>query len=327
MPTRPERTRTDLAQDPRLRTARIAVPDLVSNSYFPAIAAIALDFFKREGLSVSHQLIFPNYRAYEALRDGAIDFVAAPAHVALAAFPQWRGCKLLMALSQGMFWLLVLRADLPAAPGDVAAVKGRTIGAAPMVELGLKQLLIEAGIDFARDNVRIVGVPGADAPGASFGVVAARALAERRIDGFWANAMGAEKAVRQGVGKVILDVRRGLGPARAFHYTMPVLATSDAAIARDAEMVAGGLRAVLAAQRALKADARLAATVGRALFPPAEAALIADVVARDLPYYDPALSEAAIAGLNRFALAIGLLQSPASYDDVVATRFRHLWMS
>ena len=62
-------------------TARIAVPDLVSNSYFPAIAAIALGFFEREGLDVVHELIFPNYKAYEALRDRAIDFVAAPAHV------------------------------------------------------------------------------------------------------------------------------------------------------------------------------------------------------------------------------------------------------
>src|SRR5262249_46927110 len=190
-----------------------------------------------------------------------------------------------------------------------------------------KQLLIDAGIDLDRDGVRIVGVPGADAPGASFGVVAARALAERKIDGFWANAMGAENAVRQGVGKVILDVRRGLGPASAFHYTMPVLVTSDAAIAGDADMVAAGLRAVLAAQRALKADARLASTVGRALFPPAEAALVADVVARDLPYYDPAISETAIAGLNRFALAAGLLQSSVAYDEVVATRFRGLWTS
>ena len=306
-------------------TARIAVPDLVSNSYFPAIAAIALDFFQREGLAVAHELIFPNYKAYEALRDDKIDFVAAPAHVALAAFPQWRGCKFLMALAQGMFWLLVLRADLDAKPGDVAAVKGRTIGAAPMVELGLRQLLIDAGIDIAHDGVRIVGVPGADAPGVSFGVAAAQALAEGKIDGFWANAMGAENAVRQGVGKVILDVRRGLGPASAFHYTMPVLVTSDAAIARDADLVAAGLRAVLAAQHAVKGDASLATAVGRALFPPAEAALIADVVARDLPYYDPVISPVAIDGLNRFAQACGLLGQTVPYDDVVAIQFRYLW--
>ena len=58
-----------------MKTARIAVPDLVSNSYFPAIAAITLDCFKQEGLHAVHELIFPNYKAYEALRDGKIDFV------------------------------------------------------------------------------------------------------------------------------------------------------------------------------------------------------------------------------------------------------------
>src|SRR5262249_16280972 len=154
---------------------------------------------------------------------------------------------------------LVLRADLNATPGDVSAVKGRRIGAAPMVELGLKQLLIDADIDLARNGVQIVGVPGADAPGGSFGVAAAQALAEGRIDGCWATAMGAENGVRQGIGKVILDVRRGLGPAAAFYYTMPVLVTSDAAIAQNADMVAAGLRAVLAAQRALRTTSALPA--------------------------------------------------------------------
>ena len=70
-----------------MSVARIAVPDLVSNSYFPAIAAIELGFFAREGLDVAHELIFPNYKAYEALRDGKIDFVGGAAHAVPSAFP------------------------------------------------------------------------------------------------------------------------------------------------------------------------------------------------------------------------------------------------
>jgi ABC-type nitrate/sulfonate/bicarbonate transport system substrate-binding protein len=307
--------------------ARIAVPDLVSNSYFPAIAAIELGFFAREGLDVAHELIFPNYKAYEALRDGKIDFVAGPAHVVFRAFPEGEGAKLLAALAQGMYWLLVMRADLVATPGDVNAVKGRTIGAAPLVDQGLKLLLIDAGLDLDRDGVRIVGVPGASEPGVSFGVAAAKALTDGKLDGFWANAMGAENAVRAGVGKVILDVRRGLGPPAAFYYTLPVLVTSDHVVRRDPDMAAAAVRAVVKAQRALKDDVGLATKVGQALFPPSEAALIAHVVARDLPYYDPTISDAAVAGLNRFALASGLLQRAVPYDRVVAMEFRHLWIN
>lgn len=139
-----------------MKLVRIAVPDLVSNSYFPAIAAIELGCFREHGLDAIHELIFPNYRAYEVLRDGAIDFVAGPAHAALPAFPEWRGAKLLAALAQGMHWLLVMHSDIAAEPGDVNAVKGRTIGAAALVDLVLERMLVEAGIDLERDRVRIV---------------------------------------------------------------------------------------------------------------------------------------------------------------------------
>ena len=35
------------------RQMKLAVPDLVSNSYFPAAAAVDLGFFKKEGLTVT----------------------------------------------------------------------------------------------------------------------------------------------------------------------------------------------------------------------------------------------------------------------------------
>ena len=257
---------------------KIAVPDLVSNSYFPALAAIELGFFKQEGLAATHELLFPNFRTYEALRDGTVDFVAAPAHVALSTFPNWKGVKLLCALSQGLFWVLVMRTDLCATPADINAVKGRRIGAAPMVDLALKQMLAESGIDLVRDNITIDRVPGTLEPGVSFGVAAAKALENGKIDGFWANAMGAENAVKSGMGKIILDVRRGLGPAFARNYTMAALSTTDEFIQSRPDVTAGAVRAIVNAQRALKADPHLATEVGRRIFPAAEAELIENIV-------------------------------------------------
>lgn len=297
------------------------MPDLVSNSYFPAIAAIALGNFAKEGLDAQHRLIFPNYKAYEALREGEVDFVAGPAHVVLLAFPEWQGAKLLAALSQGMYWLLVMRADLDVKPGDVNAVKGRTIGAAPLVELTFKRLLAENGVDLDRDRVKIVDVKRAHERGVSFGVAAAKALEDGQIDGFWANAMGAQNAIRSGVGNVVLDVRRGLGPKAAFHYTFPALVTSDQVIAREPDMVAAGVRAVVAAQRALVKDISLAAKVGEKLFPQPEADRIADVVERDLPYYRPDISDQSLAGLVHFSQASGLLKGTPTRAQMVASQF------
>src|ERR671931_977198 len=120
---------------------KLAVPDMISNSYFPAIAAIELGCFKQEGLDVSLELIYPVDKSYAALREGAVDFVGGSAHSALAAFPDWNGVKLLCAQGQGMYWFLVMRAGLKAKRGDIEAVRGHTIGAAPWVEMGLRRLL------------------------------------------------------------------------------------------------------------------------------------------------------------------------------------------
>src|SRR5207302_7792254 len=147
---------------------RLAIPDLISPSYCPALAAGELGFFAREGLDVSAELIFPVDRAYEALRDGAIDFVGGAAHGALAAFTEWHGVKLLGALSQGMYWFLVMRAELGIARGDLAALRGRRIGAAPWVEMGLRGLLTAAGLAPHRTDTRIGPVAAATGSGVHF---------------------------------------------------------------------------------------------------------------------------------------------------------------
>jgi NitT/TauT family transport system substrate-binding protein len=304
---------------------KLAVPDVISNSYFPAVAAIELGFFKREGLDVSLELIFPVDKAYAALRDGAVDFVGGSAHSALAAFPEWRGVKLLCAQGQGMYWFLVMHADFKARRGDVSVVKGKSIGAAPWVDMGLRRLLVEAGIDLARDNVTIAPVPGAQGAGVNFGVTAARALEERKIDGFWANGMGAQVAVSRGVGTVVLDVRRGDGPKACFNYTMASVAATDALIARTPDVAAACVRAIVNTQAALRADPNRATEVGKKLFPPSEGLLIAELIRRDLPYYDASISEEFVAGMNGFARDVGILKSNPMYEDVVATTFGRLW--
>jgi ABC-type nitrate/sulfonate/bicarbonate transport system substrate-binding protein len=304
---------------------RMAVPDLISNSYFPAVAAVQLGFTRRFDLDVSLDLIFPVNKTYEALRDGTIEFVAGSAHSALAAFPEWDGCKLIAAQGQGMYWFLVMRADLVKERGDLSILKGKRIGAAPWVDMGLRRLLSEAGVDIERDDVSIAPVPGAVGTTVNFGLTAAKALQDGKIDGFWANGMGAEVAVRSGAGKILLDIRRGDGPPKCFNYTMASIATSETLIAEQPGAVASMVRAIAATQNALKADPTLATKVGEALFPPSEATLIADLVRRDLPFYDSTISTDFVSGMNQFCRDIGILKGNPAYEKVVATQFVPIW--
>jgi NitT/TauT family transport system substrate-binding protein len=288
---------------------------------------VELGFCKQEGLDATLEHVFPVPQTMAALRHGQLDMVAGGAHATLTAFPNWDGAKLLVALAQGMYWLLVLRSDLKVARGDVQAIKGLHIGAAPGVDVGLRRLLAAAGIDPERDQVRIGPVPGANQPGVSFGVTAAKALEAGHIDGFWANAMGAETAVRRGVGTIALDVRRGEGPTDARHYTFAALVSTDRALECYPDAVAAAVRAICRTQKALKADPERATAVGKRLFPQAEAAMIAAIVQRDLPFYDPVISEDAVWHLNQFAQDIGLLATPVPYEQVVAVDMRPLWIA
>jgi NitT/TauT family transport system substrate-binding protein len=304
---------------------RLAIPDLISNSYFTALAAAELGHFARHGLDVQAELIFPVDRAYEALRDGEVDFVAGAAHGALAAFPAWRGVKLLGALAQGMYWFLVMRADLGITRGDLAALRGKRIGAAPWVEMGLRRLLIDASLDPAENGITIAPVPGATGSTTNFGLTAAQALQDGKIDGFWANGMATEIAVTSDTGTIVLDVRRGDGPAGCFDYTFGALATTERLIEKSPDVAAAALAALIDAQAELKADPSRATVVGEKRFPSRETALIAQIVARDLPYYDATISENAIAGVAGFARALGILDEEVAYSDIVATEFSHLW--
>jgi NitT/TauT family transport system substrate-binding protein len=305
---------------------KIALPDLISNSYFPAVAAVELGFFQEEGLDMELEHIFPVDQSLEYLRDGTIEFVAGAAHSIPSVFAEWRGAKLLASLAQGMYWFLILRSDLGAKQGDINAVKGLRIGAAALIELGLKQLLVESGIDETRDKVEIVPVPGVlQEPNTNFGLTAAKALEDGKIDGFWANGMGAEVAVRRGVGTMVIDARRGDGPPSAFNYTMPALIASDRFIEENPGAAAAAVRAIVKTHKALKENVGLATEVGRKLFPTEEAEMIADVVERDLPYYDASISSQFVAGLTKFSRDVGLVSGTFEYRQIVAEQFADQW--
>lgn len=303
---------------------RIAAVDLISNTCFPALAADELGFFKAEGLDAHIELV-AMLGATKALRQGSADaMIAGSVFDLLTEFPNWKGAKIAVALSQGTPWLLVVRANLDAKRGDLNALKGLRITAAEGPDLALKELLKSGGIEVGRD-VQIVGLPGAKSRDVSFGVFAARALQAGQIDGFWANAMGGETATSSGAGKILIDVRRGNDPAEIRFCTFAGMATTDAFIEREPEAMGAAVRAIVKAQKALRADPSLAREVGQRKFPKDAAELIVNVVARDVAFYDPVISEEMVLKMNRFAQSVGQLSSPVAYEDVVAVRYRECW--
>ena len=85
---------------------------------------------------------------------------------------------------------------------------------------------------------------------------------------------------------------------------------------------AGAIRAIASTHTALRQDLTLAAAIGRKLFPPEQAELIAELIRRDLPYYDPGISKEFVAGMNQFARDVGILQGDVPYEAIVAPHLR-----
>jgi ABC-type nitrate/sulfonate/bicarbonate transport system substrate-binding protein len=83
------------------------------------------------------------------------------------------------------------------------------------------------------------------------------------------------------------------------------------------EAARAAIRAVQAAQQILRNNPERATEVGRRLFPPAEADMIAELIRRDAPYYDASIAPRTVDSMNRFARDLKLLSRNVGYEDIV----------
>ena len=300
---------------------RITVADVISPSYFVAIAAVQLGCFKEEGVEM--EFVFPPADPSQALRDGVVDFYGGSPYTGLHRFPGWRGGAVLCALSHYTYWFLAVRSDLKCERGDVSAVKGLRLSASVLPGLTLKRLLEEAGIDFQRDNVRLVASPRRISQNWAWDGV--DAIEQGVADGYWGNGLRADLGVKRGIAKLLLDVRRGDGPPAARTWTFPALITTERLVKEQPDIAAAAVRAIVKTQRALRAAPQLAAKAAQRLFPAEEASLIAFEVARDVEFYDATVTEEMIAHASRFAREMGVLEGEVRYGELVATQFAPLW--
>lgn len=304
---------------------RLVVADLDSPSYFVATAAVELGYFREEGIDAEVERAYGALKGPERLRNGEIHFLGGPAYMATRAFPGWKGVKLLCALAQYSYWFLAVRAGLDVRRGDLNALKGLRISSSTAFpEVGLRHLLKQAGIDLERDRVSIVPLPSTRDEHLKYRV-GVDALAQNIADAYWGNGMRLAIGEKLGVAKVHLDLRRGDGPPDARFYNFPALTTTERLIEEQPQIAAAAVRAIVKTQKALAADPSRATAIGKRLFAPEAASLIAGLIARDAPFYDATISAEAVDGINKFALANGLLTQPLLYDDLVASRFRQLW--
>jgi NitT/TauT family transport system substrate-binding protein len=303
---------------------RLMVADYDSPSYFVATGAVKLGFFKQEGIDVQFIAEYGARHGPERLRDGSIHFFGGPAFAATRTFPGWKGIKLVAALAQYSYWYMGLRKDIDIPRGDLKALKGLRIASSfAFPRTALRHMLIEAGIDMDHDEVLIVDSP--PTKGESHSRDGINALKDNLADGFWGNGMRLALAERAGLAKLHLDLRRGDGPPGARYYNFPALTMTDFMLEKEPEVAVAAVRAIAATQKTLRANPSLATKVGNELFPGEETEVISGLISRDGPYYDATITTQAIDGLNKFAIANGILDAQLKYDQIAAAQLAEHW--
>jgi ABC-type nitrate/sulfonate/bicarbonate transport system substrate-binding protein len=260
------------------------------------------------------------------LREGKVDFIGGPAYIGLRAFPEWTGAKILCALAQYAYWFLAVRKDLEMKRGDLQALKGLRISAA-VTDPGkmLHYMLLQAGLDLERDKIQLVPPPPAYGDKGFMARNGVDSITNGSADAYWGNGMRVALGEKLGIAKLHLDLRRGDGPPGARYYSFPALTTRARLVKEQPEVAAGAIRAVRAAQKALRANPSLATGIGEKLFPADEAPLIAALIERDAPFYDAVITREAIDGLTKFVKGFGLIKELIPYEAMVATEFSALW--
>jgi hypothetical protein len=109
-------------------------------------------------LPVQVPLVSDEIAARYAIPPNSFALGASP-YIAFECLPEWRGGKILCALSQYTYWFLAVRADLGAVRGDMSALKGLRISASGQPGILLRKLLVDGGLDFERDKVQVVPAP------------------------------------------------------------------------------------------------------------------------------------------------------------------------
>jgi NitT/TauT family transport system substrate-binding protein len=151
------------------------------------------------------------------------------------------------------------------------------------------------------------------------------AITSGDADAFWGNGMRVAIGETLGIAKLHLDLRRGDGPPGARLYNFPALTTTERLVKDHPEIAAGAVRAIVKAQKMLKANPALATSIAEHLFSTEEVPLIEPLIARDAPFYDPHISQEAFDGVMKFAVAQKIVPAPLAYEQLVATEFMPLW--
>jgi NitT/TauT family transport system substrate-binding protein len=297
-------------------------------SVVPSTSAVVLfvardgGYFEREGLAVTITEFTSGAEAERAMVAGAVDMGGGGVGSTLLMANQGIKAKNVVLFQKKPIFTLVASNRITGKPGDLKALKGKTIGISSpgsLTDLFLRIALRDAGLDPDRD-VTLVATGGLNAhlPALQSGRVDAQMTWEPAT----VNITSKEKA-----GTVFLDLRGDNVPAPLQNMLGSSLQASDKWLSEPANLLKAkaAARAIAKASRAINANPDLMLASMQRMFPTLSPDLLKEIARIEAPAFSPIITKDAVDNMNRIYRAAGLTKTDVGFTDIVDPRLSSEW--
>lgn len=297
-------------------------------SVVPSTSAVVLfvardgGYFEREGLEVKINEFTSGAEAERAMVAGAVDMGGGGVGTTLLMANQGIKAKNVVLFQKKPIFTLVASNRITAKPGDLKALKGKTIGISSpgsLTDLFLRIALRDAGLDPDRD-VTLVATGGLNShlPALQAGRVDAQMTWEPAT----VNITRKEKA-----GTVFLDLRGEDVPAPLQNMLGSSLQATDKWLSEPANLLKAkaAARAVAKASRAINANPELMVASLQRMFPTLSQDLLKEIARVEASSFSPLITKDAVDHMNRIYRSAGLTKTDVTFAEIVDPRLAAEW--
>lgn len=311
-----------VAASAQQKLGEVSVSAVPSTSSVVLFVAKEQGYFEKEGLGVRIVEFASGAEAERAMVTGAVDMGGGGLGSTFLMANQGIKAKNVVLFQKKPIFTLVASNKLDAKPGDMKALKGKTIGiSAPgsLTDLFLRIALRDAGLDPDRD-VTIVATGGLSAH--------LPALQTGRVDAqmTWEPAT-VTLTKGEKVGTVFLDLRTDNVSASLQNLLGSSLQATDQWLAKPENLAKAkaAARAVKKAGDAIRANPDLMMGTLQKIFPKLSPDLLKEIARIEAPAYSADISREAIEHMNKVYRSAGLTKADVTYDDVIDPRLVSEW--
>ncbi len=301
--------------------SQVKIASFRSFVFLPVWVAKEGGFFAKEGINAEVLFFSSGTEMTAAMLSQSVQFASTMADRPMLLRERGQQTRHLIALTTQAPYSLVVPIGSPIARGDLAALKGKRIAITQKgsaTDVAMRAILRPSGIDPDKDVVLMALGPHEN------GIAALKA---GQVDAVILSEPATTVAIsKEKLGKVILDLRQGDGPAGASRSTFATLQATEEFVKGNPEVIGRVISALCKATKAVREDPRKFVPVAKKYFPNVEDDVLERALLGESSSYGSEITAEMIKSVSDINVAVAVIKGPHGLEDVVvAAEHRSHW--